>query len=366
MNKEVNITRCLFEGLTSNDPATMRPCAALATHFEIRASGTLLIFYLRGCRNPKGMVLPGAEQWPAGEPARWSDGSPVTAKDFVYSWRRFIDPGTAAPFATYLYYVKNAEAISGGALSAKDLAVEAPDDFTLKIELRSPVPFFLTLTAAGALAAVPSQAVEAARQAGCSWTQPGRVVVSGAFRLHEWRPYERIVLRRNPSYYNARAVRLAEICFIPVSDGVTNVNLFKAGEGDSMSDSVLPSQFLPALEGAEELQVRPALDSFFYGLSVEKPPFDNPLLRYALNMAIDKRAVARVMGGCREPAATYVPPLWGYPRPERLLFALPGGECDVLSYDPASASFWLHPVFPMGCGPMARDCVSILATGFVP
>jgi len=355
MTKEVNITRSLFEGLTSNDPVTLAPRAALATHCEFRARETLITFYLRGSVHPRGMPLPGAEQWPAGKPALWSDGSPVTAHDFVYSWRRFIDPRTAAPFATYMYPVKNAEAISGGgSLSAKDLAVEALDDFTFRVELRSPVPFFLNLVAAGALAAVPRKAIEAARQSGTesSWTQPGRVVVSGPFRLHEWRPYERIVLRRNPSYYNAAAVRLEELCFIPVSDGVTNVNLFKAGEGDSMSDSVLPSQFLPALEGSEELQVGPALDSFFYGVSVKKPPFDNPLLRYALNMAIDKQAVASVLGAGRPAAATYVPPMPGYRSPERLLVPFPGGNCDVLSYDPASARELLAAAgFPKGLRP---------------
>ena len=318
----------------------------------------MLTFYLRGSRNPRGTALPGSEDWPPGEPARWSDGRAITASDFVYSWRRVIDPRTGALLANYLFDVKNAEAIyTGKSASVKDLGIEAADEFTLKVELRSPVPFFLKLTAAGVLVAVPRQAIEAAKQRGVesSWTEPGRIVVSGPFYLQERRPHDRIVFRRNPAYYNAGSVRLEELCFLQVTDGVTNVNLFKAGEADSMSDTVLPSQFLPALEGAKELHVRPALDSYFYSINVERPPFHNPLLRYALNMAMDKKAVASIVGAGRAAAATFVPPLPGYRPPERLKIPLQGRTCDVLAYDPATARELLAAAgFPQGRRPDGR------------
>jgi oligopeptide transport system substrate-binding protein len=326
-SKEINITRCLFEGLTRNDPVTLATRAGLATHYQSQAGGRLLTFYLRGSRNPKGTALPGSEDWPSGEPARWSDGRAITASDFVYSWRRVIDPRTGALLANHLFDVKNAEAIyTGKSASMKDLGIQAAEEFTLEVELRSPVPFFLKLTAAGVLVAVPRQAIEAAKQRGVesSWTEPGRIVVSGPFYLQERRPHDRIFFRRNPAYYDAGSVRLEELCFLQVTDGVTNVNLFKAGEADSMSDTVLPSQFLPALEGAKELHVRPALDSYFYSINVERQPFHNPLLRYALNMATDKKAVASIVGAGRAVAATYVPPLPGYRPPERLEIPLQG------------------------------------------
>src|SRR5262249_60552094 len=102
---------------------TLESRAAMASHCEFRARETLITFYLRGSVHPRGMPLPGAEQWAAGKPALWSDGSPVPAHDLVYSWRRFIDPRTAAPLATYVYPIKNAEAISGGgSLSPQPLA----------------------------------------------------------------------------------------------------------------------------------------------------------------------------------------------------------------------------------------------------
>ena len=339
-SEEVNITRCLFEGLTRNDPLTLAPRAALATHYESDADGRLLTFYLRGHRNPRGVSLPGWEESDLRQPARWSDGSPVTAHDFVYSWRRVIDPRTASPYANFLFYVKDAEAIyTGTTARTKDLAVEAPDDFTLKVELHSPVPFFLNIAATGSLAAVPRQAIEAVRNRGfeSSWAQPGRVVVSGPFDLQEWRSYDRVVLRKNPAYYDATRVRLEEVSFIHVKNGVTNVNLYKAGEADSMAVSVLPPQFLPGLRGTQELQVRPALDSYYYALNVNKPPLDNLLLRYALNMAVDKKAIAEFAGAGRAAAVNFVPPMSSYRSPQQVVVSLGGRACNVLSYDPAIA-----------------------------
>ena len=162
-NKEVNITRCLFDGLTRNDPHTLAPRAALATHYDSERGGKLLTFYLRGHHNPSGTELPGANASNSEQSARWSDGTAITADDFVYSWRRVVNPRTASPLASVLFHVKDAEDIyTGRTSSATHLAVEATDKFTLKVELRLPVPFFLNLAAAGVLAAVPRQAIEAA------------------------------------------------------------------------------------------------------------------------------------------------------------------------------------------------------------
>src|SRR4051794_12305193 len=215
MNKQVNITRCLFEGLVSNDPTTLTPCAALATHYKWSANGRAITFYLRGSPNPEGIVLRGGEKWPAAKAARWSDGTAITAHDFVYSWRRVIDPQTAAPFASYLYPVKNAEAISAGSLSPNELGVEARDDFTFRIELRSLTPYFLGLTAAGVLAAVPRQSVEAVRSgdSGSSSSRPG-VVGGGAFWLGEWRAPHFLVLRKNTRYFDGSPPFLEGLRFV--------------------------------------------------------------------------------------------------------------------------------------------------------
>src|SRR3954464_5183257 len=119
------------------------------------------------------------------------------------------------PLANFLFHVKEGEDIYKGKTSSPaHLAVEATDKFTLKVELRLPVPFFLNLAAAGVLAAAPRQAVEAAAGHGgaASWAQPGRIVVSGPFNLEHWRPYDRVVLQKNALYYDAQRVRLEELC----------------------------------------------------------------------------------------------------------------------------------------------------------
>ena len=333
-SEEANITRCLFEGLTRRDPFTLAPRAALATHYESDAGGRLLTFYLRGSRNPKGVALGRSGESEPRFPALWSDGSPVTAHDFVYSWRRIIDPRTASPNAHFLLYVKHGRDISTGRSgTAKDLGVEAPEDFTLRVELDSPVPFFLNITAAGSLAAVPNQAITNAT----SSIQPGRTIVSGPFDLQEWRSYDRVVLRKNPTYYDAARTRLEEVSFVHVASGVTNLNLYKVGQADAMGVSVLPPQFLPRLSDKEELHVRPALDSFYYALNVNKRPLDNILLRYALNMAVDKNAIASFVGAGRAAAANFVPPIPGYVSPRHIVINHRSRDCDVLSYDPATA-----------------------------
>jgi oligopeptide transport system substrate-binding protein len=333
-SKEINITQCLFAGLTQNDPWTLAPRAALATHYETSAGGRMLTFYLRGNRSPKGTPLPGFNSLMV-RPACWSDGVVITAHDFVYSWRRLIDPKAAAGSPYLLYYVRNAKDINAGRnASLEDLGVEAVDDFTLRVEFQSPAPFFLNIVSTGPLAAVPRHVIQGAES---FWTRPGRIVVSGPFQLQEWRSYDRVVLRKNPMYFNAGQVRLDEVCLLHVQDGVTNVNLFKAGEADAMSDSVLPPQFLPALQGSSELQVRPALNSFFYAVNTEKPHLNNVQLRYALNMAIDKSAIAKFAGAGRTPAVNFVPPLGRYRAPQQLIFQLQGRSFDVLSYDPDGA-----------------------------
>lgn len=190
----------LLEGLTQCHPRLPQPMAALATHYERLRTQDQFTFYLRGHNNPRGVQLPAFESLPAeftrgqksasdSAPARWSDGRVITAHDFVYAWRRFLDPATAAPLAYQLYYLHNGEEVNTGKRAPDALGVRAPDDFTFQVDLRSPTPFFLELITQYITAAVPRQAIEAARHRGneASWTEPGRMVVSGPFCLRSWR-----------------------------------------------------------------------------------------------------------------------------------------------------------------------------------
>ena len=199
------IIPALFEGLTTLHPGTGEPMAALATHYEISADGLRYRLYLRGHGEPRGIRLPDTgtlanefangslrEDYARGRsapsvaaPARWNDGEAITADDVVYSWRRAIDPATAAIYGYLLWYVRNAEEISSGKRKPAELSVRAVDRFCVEAELRTPTPFFLQLLSHRVCYPVPRRAIEAAGASGSEslWTEPGRIVVSGAFTL---------------------------------------------------------------------------------------------------------------------------------------------------------------------------------------
>jgi ABC-type oligopeptide transport system substrate-binding subunit len=372
------IIPALFESLTSYHPATGEAMAALATHYEANADHTRFTFYLRGHAKPRGVKLPNTDslrnEYDKGElqedfsrghaappdaiPARWSDGTVITAHDFVYSWRRIVDPETATPqYAYFLYYVKSGERISAGRLEPESLGVGALDDFTLQVDLREPTPFFLKLTSHRILAPVARRAVEAAKKMGSpdSWTEPGQIVTSGAFTLAEHRPYDRVVLRRNPHYYEPALVALREINFVIVVDGTIGANLYKTGNAHSMAGDRLPPLLAGAVQRKADACSAPAFFHILPAFNLKRPPFDNVLLRYALNMAIDKEQIVAPFGRGRTPAQTIVPPLKGYEPPQSVAATLDGRTFDILVYNPAAARRLLAKAgFPDGIGGNGR------------
>jgi oligopeptide transport system substrate-binding protein len=159
----------------------------------------------------------------------------------------------------------------------------------------------------------------------------------GPFLLHEWKPYERIVLRKNPRYHAASRVHLDEIRFLPIVDGATGVNLYKAGDIYTMHGRAVPPLWIPALRGRKDFYTTPAYRSLFYAFNTTKPPFDNVLLRYAFQMATDTQAVTRFLDGGQTPARTVIPLFGGYSGVHSLLVEAGGRVWDVLSYDPPAA-----------------------------
>ena len=294
------IVAALFEGLTNPHPTTAQPVAALATHYDVNANFTQYTFYLRGHLKPKGVKLPNtdalASEYRSGSlpedfsrglsspadriPAHWSDGTVITAHDFVYSWRRVVDPMTATPqYGFYLFGVRNAEEINAGKLSPETLGVRALDDFTFQVDLVSPVSYFLQLTWSGILAIVPRRAIEAAQAHGTtsSWTQPAHMVTCGAFRLRERRPYERTVVSRNPHYYEAGLVRLDEITFIPVADAAAGLNLYRTNSAHAMTGDRLPPLFTSRVGRKKDAYSAPAFLHIHPFFNCKKPPLGNVL-----------------------------------------------------------------------------------------
>ena len=191
-NADQYIWPALLAPLISCNLETLEAQAGLATHYYVNPTLTEYTFFLRGHPNPRGTKLPGAgiEQ----RPALWSDGRTITADDVVCAWRRLADPVLASTFGAYLFIVANGQEITEGKSRPETLGVRALNAFTVHVTLRAPAAHFLQVVGVRALAPVPSHAIQAH---GKSWAEPGRMVSSGPFLLHEWRPYDRVVLRKN-------------------------------------------------------------------------------------------------------------------------------------------------------------------------
>jgi oligopeptide transport system substrate-binding protein len=163
------------------------------------------------------------------------------------------------------------------------------------------------------------------------------MVSSGPFVLDQWLPMNKIVLRRNPRYYEASLVSLDELVFLPTTNGATLVNLYKSGESHVTDVRIIPPIYAPAVIAARDGLRSNACRSVWFSMNTTQPPLDNVLVRYGLNMAIDRPAIARALGAGRVPALGYVPPFPGYDPPTTLPFTLDGQTCDLLSFNPEAA-----------------------------
>lgn len=365
---EGNVDDALFSGLVRAHPVTLEPMADLAIYYERNPEATRYVFYLRGHPHPRGIKLDNADTLrkqfqlgtipedlvrarptpPETTPARWSDGRPVTAYDFVYSWRRLFDPKTASPNAESSTYLLNSAEIVAGKLPPSSLGVRALDEWSLEVVLARPCGFFLDVLDFAHFDAVPRQAIEAAegRGAPSSWTDPDRIVTNGPFLLSEWRPFEKIVVRRNPGYWDADATALDEIEFLPIRDDRTNLNLYEAGQADFMR---VPYRFSPALKSWKDYSSGLPSTATFIAVNTRTPPLDNVLLRYALNMATDKRQLAQLANGTAEAARTPVVSVRGYVPPSVVPVTINGHTYDVSSYNPLDAKEMLAAAgFPGG------------------
>jgi oligopeptide transport system substrate-binding protein len=348
---EMRIINALFDGLTKFHPLTLEPMAGLATHYEVNSTSTRFTFYLRGHGSPRGIRFANTDDLPDefsrgrtapadSVPARWSDGVPITAHDFVYSWRRVADPRTGSADASYFYLLENGREINRGKRSPEKLGVRALDDYTLEVNLCAPAGHFLAIQSQRAFFPVPRHAIER----GGAWGS----VASGAFKLKERRQYERVVLVKNPAYYEAGCVGLDEIVFLPVKQHIL-VDMYKSGEVDATDGAYMPSQFIRALRGRRDFHSTSTLERFCYAINVRERPFNNVLLRYALNMATNKKEIAGSLDGGQSAALGYVPPMKGYEAATSLPVVVDGIQFDVLRYDPEAARAMLSKAgFPGG------------------
>lgn len=223
--------------------------------------------------------------------ARWSDGTPITAQDFVYSWQRLADPNTGSPYSSYLQnaYMENAQAILKGEMPIESLGVKALDDKHLQVTLSHPVPYFIDMLEHTAMKPVNRQAIE---KFGDKWTQPNNFIGNGAYLLDNWVVNERIVLKRNPYYWNNQNSKIEQATFLSISSETSDVNRYRSGEID-ISNSAIPPVLFKKMqsERPNELYVRPFLCTFYYEINNKKPPFNDSRVREALKLGLDRKTI---------------------------------------------------------------------------
>ena len=282
----------LFEGLLRLDERG-EPGPGVATHWETSADGRVWTFHLR--------------------PAQWSNGAPVRAGDFVYAWRRTVDPATASDYAQALAPVTNALAISEGRLPATALGIAAPDERTVRVTLNAPTPYLLSLLTKSYTYPQYQPAISAH---GDDWVRPGIIVSNGAFVLQEYVIGGRLTLARNARYWDAAQVRLQRVVYLPLDRAVQTARFFAGELMFTDSFSAEQTAYLRARLGSQVVSA-PYLGNFVLGLNVRRPPFaSNRNLRMALTLGVDRETLVRyVRQGLYQPAWTPTPPLPGYDAP---------------------------------------------------
>lgn len=265
----------------------------------------------------EGKPIPGAaESWTVSEDGRtwtfhlrdhvWSDDTPVTAKDFVFAWRRILDPASAAKYASILYLFKNAKPINGGELPPDALGAFAPDDRTLVLELEHPAPYLAELMTHHTTYPLPSHVVERLKG---DWSKPGNYVANGPYVPVTWIPNGHIKLIKNPKFYAADTVRIDEVYFYPTEDSQAALKRFRAFELDTQDP--LPAARIDWLKEhmAENLRIVPYLGVSYIVVNQERQPFDDVRVREALNLAFDRDTIAdKIMKLGEPPAYGIVPP----------------------------------------------------------
>ena len=389
---EARLYMALYEGLVEYNPKTLEPEPALAERWHINNDSSEFTFHLRTT-------------------GRWSNGDPIDANDFVYSFRRALDKTTASRNAYLGSYLKYAEDFNQGrvfvrdrqtgqfllardfqedppaeplgnrpidpaqseylpdpkettpdpdtafhhqmhaplrltlagdeksrtkeleadpklkaavagkelvSLKAEDLGVEAVDKYTVRIYLKQQAPFFLGLLAHQLFRLTPRKVVE---QWGEQWTQPEHIVTCGPFKLKTWIPYDRIVMERDPMYWDAKTVKLDELHFLPILDNGSVMNLYKVGELDAVYNHAPPNPWLQVLREKKDYMDRAEAAIDYLIMNTTKPPLDNAKVRRAFNLSIDKEAYAnwrRIV----KPLTAFTPEgmFAGYPQPKGALF----------------------------------------------
>lgn len=306
---EATVNQHLYEGLMRIDAQGRYVPALAAATPEVKDNGLTYVFKLRD--------------------ATWSNGDPIAAEDFVWSWKRTLDPFTASKYAYQLYYIKGGEALNSVKLKVKGadgkdvdrpeaevkaevkrlsdaLGVKAIDKNTLEVKLEAPTPYFLAITAFHTLYPVNRKAVEAHPK---DWFRNAdTIVTSGPFKFKSWAAKDKVIVEKNPSYYDAAKVKLDRIEFYMVEADTTADTMFESGQLDASDNPASAELDRLKKDHPDELKILPDISTYFYRFNVTKPPLNDVRVRKALALAIDRKAIVdNVTKAGQVPATGMVP-----------------------------------------------------------
>ena len=277
----------IMEGLTQYD-SNMEPIPAIAERWETSDNGKVVTYYLR-------------------DDVLWTDGQPVKASDFEYSWKRLLNPATGAQYAYFLFDIENAyEYNSGKITDFSKVGVSAKSEFVLEVRLKKPVVYFPSITTFMVTFPQRRDIVEKFEN---HWTDPDKIVTNGPFKLSEWKHEYKLELTANNEFYEGRPPLDMIVAYV-VREKTTALTLYETGELEMVE---LPPVAIPHFKKHEDYDSLPQLRGYYYGINVAKPPFDNPLVRRAFAHSVDRFRLPLLLKGGETPSSSWIPQgMFGY------------------------------------------------------
>lgn len=283
-NTSLEVLTNLMVGLAQfrNDLSCAPGCAE---SWEVLDNGKRYVFHLR-------------------KDAKWSDGKPIVADDFRYSWIRLLTPETAAPYAFFLYDVENAVEFNAGKIKdAALLGISCPDEHTLEVRLKKPAAYFVNLTTMCSLFPMRKDIIE---KYGNRWTEPAHIVVNGPFTLKSWQHEYKMELAANPYFFEgAPKIKLVQMFMIP--EQATAYALYENDQLDYVDNHSIPTpEVQHNLNNPEFLNI-PLVKTYYVGFNVKKKPFDDKRIRRAISLSIDRTVFPKILRRQERPSATFIP-----------------------------------------------------------
>lgn len=291
---ESHIARALFEGLAVKNPYTLEPEPGVAQRWDFSDDGRVITFHI----NPK---------------ARWSNGDPMTAHDYVWSWQRAMNPMMGNQYAYMLFAIKNAQAYASGKLKDfSKVGVKALNDLTLQVTLNEPTPYFIQLMDHYSTFAVHRPTIEKFGKATdrfTRWTRPENIVSNGPFTLKSWQLNRRLEVEKSQTYWDKDKVKLNGVVFFPTENIVSEERMFRVGQLHYTNDVPLDKLPVYSSQANSPLALAPYLGTYYYLINTERAPMNDVRVRKALAMSIDRDTLsATVLKGAVKPAYSITPP----------------------------------------------------------